>query len=342
MQSLSPRAHNAPAPADLLPFPKQSLSPHLVLRCTTCGGDLAELAYSALASNCAPLICRQCLFVTTQEKGMWRALREDRRSHFERFIKDYETVRRLEGRGSDVAHFYLALPNVDRTCRNSWQWTIRARTYAYLQRTILSAISSKTSLLNILDLGAGNGWMSYRLARQGHRPVAVDLVTNDFDGLGAGVHYQRVLPVMFPRFQAEFENLPFASRQFDCAVFNASFHYSEDYDRTLTEAIRCLRRGGLLVIADSPSYSREESGRQMLAERHESFQRTFGFKSDSLASREFLTQEILRELEVRHDIQWTTHRLWYGIQWACRPLIARMKGRREPSQFRIYTAQVSR
>ena len=39
--------------------------------------------------------------------------------------------------------------------------------------------------LRILDLGAGNGWMSYRLALQGHLPIAVDLLTNDRDGLGA-------------------------------------------------------------------------------------------------------------------------------------------------------------
>ena len=342
MQSVGTRAVNAPVPLDPLPFPKQSLSSHLALRCTACGGDLAVLPNRALLANCVPLICRQCHAVTMQEKGIWRALSEDRRSYFARFIVDYETVRRLEGRGSDDPQFYLSLPNSDRTGRNSWQWAIRARTYSYLRHKILPLISIKTSPLNILDLGAGNGWMSYRLSRLGHHPVAVDLLTNEFDGLGAGVHYQRVLPVMFPRFQAEFENLPFASRQFDCAIFNASFHYSEDYDRALAEAIRCLRCGGILVIADSPSYSREESGRQMLAERQESFQRTFGFRSNSLASREFLTQEILRRLEVRHDIQWATHRPWHGIRWACRPLVAHLKGRREPSQFHIYTARVSR
>jgi SAM-dependent methyltransferase len=105
------------------------------------------------------------------------------------------------------------------------------------------------------------------LAQLGHHPIAVDLQTNSFDGLGAAIHYQHSLPKLFPRFQAELDRLPFANGQFDCAIFNASFHYSENYDRTLAETIRCLRPGGTIVIADSPLYSREEVGLQLVEER---------------------------------------------------------------------------
>ena len=147
--------------------------------------------------------------------------------------------------------------------------------------------------------------------------------------------------MLFPRFQAELDRLPFETGQYDCVIFNASFHYSENYDRTLAEALRCLRPGGAVVIADSPFYTRNKSGQQMLEERRRSFQKMFGFRSDSLAGREYLTKEILLALEARHDVEWTTHRVWYGIRWACRPLVAKLKRRREPSQFRIYTARVS-
>src|SRR3546814_11906422 len=79
----------------------------------------------------------------------------------------------------------------------------------------------------VLDLGAGNCWMSYRLSLAGYRPCAVDLLTNDSDGMGAARHYRAHLPALFPRFQASFGQLPFADDQFDAAVFNASFPYSE-------------------------------------------------------------------------------------------------------------------
>lgn len=310
----------------------------LRLRCPECSASIGGMAYPALAQEHEPLACRECFATFAQEQGIWLALRGSRRPYFERFIREYETVRKMEGRGSEDPAFYLSLPYCDRTNRNSWQWTIRARTYKYIERNVLPAANGKQ--LTILDLGAGNGWLSYRLASLGHRPIAVDLLTNAFDGLGAAVHYRLALATVFPRFQAEFDRLPFETGQFDCAVFNASFHYSVNYDSTLSEAIRCLRPGGTVVIADTPSYKREESGCQMVAERRLFFQRRFGFASDSLASCEYITKDRLLALGAGHHLEWITHDVWYGFGWACRPLLARIRGRREPSQFRIYTAQV--
>jgi SAM-dependent methyltransferase len=308
------------------------------LRCPECSANLATMAYHALGLVHGPIECRECLATFAQEQGIWLALRETRRGYFARFIGEYETVRKAEGRGSEDPAFYLSLPYRDRTNRNSWQWAIRTRTYNYIERKFLPAINRKP--LAILDLGAGNGWLSYRLASLGHRPIAVDLQTNAFDGLGAAVHYRHALPMVFPRFQAELDRLPFETGQFDCAIFNASFHYSENYDSTLSEAIRCLRPGGTVLIADSPSYTRDESGRQMVEERRSLFQTRFGFPSDSLTSCEYITKERLLTLQTRHNLEWTTHRVWYGLRWACRPLVAKLKRRREPSQFRIYSAQV--
>jgi len=342
MQSLSATLTGArPQSATLREQASIPRAEYVGLCCPACNVHLVEMTYHALGREHEPIECVECGAVLRQARGIWLALPENRRAYFERFIREYEAIRKAEKRGSENALFYLSLPFHDRTERNSWQWAIRARTYAYLERQILPAISADLSeRLTVLDLGAGNGWLSHRLARQGQRPIAVDLQTNAFDGLGAAVHYQQVLPTLFPRFQAELDHLPFVDGQFDCAIFNASFHYSENYDRTLSEALRCVRPGGTIVIADSPCYSREEWGQQMVEERRKMFQEQFGFASDSLFSCEYLTDEKLLALEARHDLQWTTHEPWYGIRWACRPLVARLKRRREPSQFRIYTAQV--
>jgi SAM-dependent methyltransferase len=314
---------------------------YIGLRCPECNANLAPMAYQALDQTQKPIECHQCFALMEKECGIWLALAKNREKHFEEFIRNYEAVRKAEGRGSEDPEFYLSLPYRDRTERNSWQWTIRARTYKYIEHKILPEIRPHSSqALSVLDLGAGNGWLSYRLARLGHRPIAVDLQTNAFDGLGAATHYQHALPMLFPRFRAELDRLPFASRQFDCAIFNASFHYSEDYATTLAEALRCVRVGGALVIADTPFYTRDEYGQEMLRERRTLFQRQFGISSDSLASREYLTEESLAALEARHNLRWKTHDVWYGLRWACRPLVASVRRRRKPSKFRIYTAQV--
>jgi ubiquinone/menaquinone biosynthesis C-methylase UbiE/DNA-directed RNA polymerase subunit RPC12/RpoP len=326
-----------------LPEQESPRMPNVELRCSACGTEMPApaLPYRSLALEHTGLECHRCSTVLVQKRGIWLGLPHERLRYYARFLRDYEAVRKAEGRGSETSEFYLALPYQDQTRRNSWQWAIRARTYKFIEQKILRKLSDAHARpLMILDLGAGNGWLSYRLATSCHWPVAVDLQTNAYDGLGAAVHYRSALPTLFPRFQAEHDRLPFSDAQFDCAIFNASFHYSENYDNTLGEAIRCLRPGGTILIADSPTYTHEESGLQMLEERRQVFKRQFGFASDSLASCEYLTPERLLALEARHDLEWRTHRVWYGLRWACRPVMAKLKKRREPSQFLIYTAQV--
>ena len=280
--------------------------------------------------------CSLCSFEMHPDDGIMRALPAERSRHFAHFTQDYQRIRAAEGRASNSDSFYLDLPYRDITGRNSRQWQIRARTYDHLVHHVLYRNVAKGGL--ILDVGAGNCWMSYRLALAGYRPVAVDLVTNLFDGLGAARHYQSRLPSLFPRFQADMQHLPFQDAQFDAAIFNASFHYSEDYSATLRSILRCVRKSGVVIISDTPWYSREESGSEMLRERRAAFLKTYGTSSDALESQEFLTNERLRDLEEELSIRWKAHTPQYGLTWALRPLKAKLLRRREPSRFRIYVA----
>ena len=272
-------------------------------------------------------------------EGIVNALPPDRATHFARFIRDYEYIRTAEGRWSQDDDFYLSLPYKDVSGRNNKQWEIRARSYDYLMRHVLSR--NQLDGKRVLDLGAGNCWMSYRLAVAGYRPYAVDLLTNDRDGLGAGEHFRKHLPELFPRFQAELTHLPFQSEQFDAVIFNASFHYVEDYAAAMREALRCAKSGAIVIISDTPWYSRDESGKRMVAERNCSFIERFGTASDSIKSLEYLTDERLQFLEEKLGIRWIIYRPWYGLNWAIRPLIARLCNRREPSRFRIYATRKS-
>jgi SAM-dependent methyltransferase len=270
-------------------------------------------------------------------RGVIHALPPERAEHFAQFVADYEYVRAAEGRGSSSDDFYLGLPYRDISGTNSEQWRIRACTFDGLVEGVLKPALPPGS--RILDLGAGNCWLSFRLAQAGFRPCAVDLLTNECDGLGAGEHFRGHLDEFFPRFQAEMTHLPFQSGQFDAAVFNASFHYAESARAALKEALRCVKRGGLVIISDSPWYSREESGRAMLAERRGNFLRRYGTDSASMESIEYLTAEHLQHLEESLSISWTAFSPKYGFKWAMRPFVAKLRGRREPARFRIYAAR---
>ena len=84
---------------------------------------------------------------------------------------------------------------------------------------------------------------------------------------------------------------------FDLVVFNASFHYSENYEKTIAEAFAARVRRGSVIIADTPWYSDEQSGRRMLQERRAAFVTRYGFPSDSLSSLEYLTDQRLGDME---------------------------------------------
>ncbi len=334
------RTGTAHAKASSSSGPKVGLE--LRLQCPQCNTSIGRIREDDFPPEYL-LSCPNCFFQLRNEDGIWRVLKPGRVAHFERFMREYQTVRTAEGRGSEHYSYYLALPYKDLSGHNSEQWKIRALTYRYIERKILRELEDRNPAgMAILDLGAGNGWMSYRLSLRGHRPVAIDLMACEKDGLGAAIHYKQESPVLFPRFQAEFDSLPFEDNQFNVAIFNASFHYSEDYLATMGESIRCVRAGGTVIIADTAWYSRDDSGRRMVAERREAFTKRHGFPSDGIASEEYLTDERLGALEKHFGIRWQVHTPFYGVQWAMRPWVAKLKGRREPSRFRIYVAEVSK
>lgn len=255
-----------------------------------------------------------------------------------RFLEEYRQIRHAEGRGSDSSEYYRALPFQDITDRNSAMWQMRAATYRYFEKRILAPLESSVARpLDILDLGAGNCWLSYRLSLRHHRISAVDIFLDSRDGLAAARHY----PAKFAAIGAEFDHLPFPSSSFDLVIFNSSVHYSTDYDVTLAEALRCLRLDGRLVILDSPIYRKRIHGERMAAERHAEFERRYGFRSDAIPSIEFLDQPRMKDLARTFGLRWTVYRPWYGWQWHLRPVKAFLQRRRPPSRFWVFVGQAS-
>jgi SAM-dependent methyltransferase len=270
--------------------------------------------------------------------GIWCFLPPQRQAFYRPFVLDYEAIRLGEGRGSVDPAYYRALPFQDQTGQFSNDWRIRAASYrGLLREAVVSLEYPPGKQLKILDLGAGNGWLSYRLAQRGHHVAAVDLLTNTFDGLGAFRHYD----VCFTPMQAEYDRLPLTGGQADLVVYNASFHYSTDYLTTLKEAQRVLAPGGRIAIVDTPLYQDEKSGRAMVEERHKAFAARFGFPSDRLPSGNYLTFERLQSLSAILGIAWETITPFYGLRWLLRPLKARLLGRREPARFAVLVGRLS-
>jgi SAM-dependent methyltransferase len=289
--------------------------------------------------------------------GIWRCLPPERAATFAPFLRDYTSIRDAEGYGYDDLARLQRLPDVDPSEPLAWQWRMRAISFASLRRHVLEPIEHaddrrrmtderprldpssvvlrpSSGGLRILDLGAGVGWLSNRLAGLGHYPCAIDLNLDPRDGLGAARRYGGDWPCI----EAEFDRLPLADGQADLVIYNASLHYSTDYRITLAEALRVLGPGGRIVVLDSPIYRRDRSGRQMIAERQAAFACQHGTRSDALPNVGYLTWAMLRELGRELGLRWRIIRPWYGWSWALRPWRARLARKREPSTFALLVA----
>ena len=283
-------------------------------------------------SNQDTLGCPADQLTFPKDSGIRRFLLPERKELFDRFIKDYETIRLKEGRGTASPAYYQTLPFRDLSGKFTDAWQIRARSYQVFRDLILHpAESSAIRPLKILDLGAGNGWLSNRLAQRGHQVAAVDLTTNSYDGLGAWVYYE----TSFEPIQAEFDHLPLADVQCDLIIFNASIHYSVKYETTLCESLRVLKPWGQLVILDTPVYHNPSSGLQMVKEREAAFVRQYGIPSNSLPSENFLTDARIESLGNELRIKWDIYQPGYGLRWKLRPWLARLHREREPARFLV-------
>lgn len=257
-----------------------------------------------------------------------------------RFGAEYAQHRAAEGRGYS-GETLASLPYL-RSGPFAAQWRVRARSFDAFLRHVLRPMARKLDRpLSVLDLGAGNGWLSYRAALEGHSAIALDIRDDGVDGLGAAGPLMRRVPGKIERVVASFDAIPLAASSVDIAVFNASLHYALDLASTLKEATQVVRRGGRLVILDSPFYRRELDGLAMVAEKKAEGRDRFGERADALLALpfiEFLTRERLKAASAGSGLDWRRRRVLYPPSYELRPVRAALQGERRPSRFDLWTS----
>jgi len=160
-----------------------------------------------------------------------------RHSGSSHFREAYAAQRAAEGRRLDPERLrllpYLTEGPVAR------QWAVRARTYeAFVKRVLLPSLKECNGTPRLLDVGAGNAWLSHRAAAAGWDATAVDIRDDAVDGLGAASAFGGEDGLRFECVAASFDALPLAAQVVDVTVFNASLH-------TRPTSRSCLARRGV-------------------------------------------------------------------------------------------------
>jgi SAM-dependent methyltransferase len=289
----------------------------------------------ALATGVETLYCSACRERYDCRDGIWQFLPARRRKFYGQFLQEYRAVRVQEGWGRPDPAYHRSLPRVSRDDPQRTIWLIRERTFRLLlDRVVAPMERSHSGKLQILDVGAGNCWLTFRLAERGHRVAAVDISRDAADGLGAHVHYEPVGEDVTLA-QAEFDRLPFAGEQANLVIFNGSIHYARDFAMTLDETARVLRPDGRVVIMDSPVYRSAGSGLHMIRQREDEYERRYGFPSDALPMEGFLTWKRLDQVGVAVALTWTVIHPSLGLRVSARRWKASVLQRSEPARFPI-------
>ncbi|HVA93211.1 MAG TPA: class I SAM-dependent methyltransferase [Chloroflexota bacterium] len=219
----------------------------------------------------------------------------------EPFLHHYEAVRDGEGMGLplETVRWLPELPPHTYPRHLAALWRRRRQAYARLLGVVRQHGPDEDAGLNIVELGAGTGWLSWRLHNLGHQVVATDICPSPRHGLGMALRLPMTPPSgrEQPRFicvQASMDRLPFPDQQFDIAVAAASLHYARSVTRAVREAARVLAPGGLLVLIDTPLYETADGGESVVARRLVEQRERFGSDGAGTIGPCFLVRADLR------------------------------------------------
>jgi SAM-dependent methyltransferase len=213
-----------------------------VLGCPYCRGAL-ELY------DPKTILCSGCNRPFGYQDAIPVLLRHETIAQFAHFERQYREARLEEGWGPLDPAQALDLPCRQPNGHPVLYWQVRRQSFRALMRRLANEGPSPEAG-PVADLGAGIGWLSFRLAQAGYRVLAIDASLDKDFGLGAAAIYHSHRA--FLRVQGDIEYPPLQRGTLSLALFNASLHYAQDLEATLYRTAQSLRPGGYVIVLDVP------------------------------------------------------------------------------------------
>ncbi|HET7091240.1 MAG TPA: class I SAM-dependent methyltransferase [Anaerolineae bacterium] len=204
--------------------------------------------------------------------GVLRLLDAAFADRLESFTARLSAIREAEGkRLTDVSAYeglpYSQLESGDPAWRTEW----RLRCH---DLDILFRLVAGRSRRRVLDVGAWNGWLSHRLAAQGHDVTAVDYFDDACDGLAARKHYR----AHWRAIQMDLEDLAVLDEPFDVIVLNRCLAFFPDPVAGVISARRLLAEDGTLVITGLQFFRDAAPRARFIASQREAYRARYDFE----------------------------------------------------------------
>lgn len=136
--------------------------------------------------------------------------------------------------------YYEAIANR----RNIWKADQRSDLY-YQELIRYDAILQNLpkTIRNVLDLGCGDGYLSWLIAQKGYRVTGLDLSSNRLKKFGKVAQKREISQVI-----GDVTHTCFADESFDQIVCSEVMEHIENYQNVVSEAYRLLRSDGRFIV----------------------------------------------------------------------------------------------
>ncbi|PWT71823.1 MAG: SAM-dependent methyltransferase [Bacteroidetes bacterium] len=143
------------------------------------------------------------------------------------------------------------LPLISREHPHAAEWAIRKKSCDRLIRYL----ESKRNLLNILEVGCGNGWLSYQLSRiPGSKVIGSDINLTELEQAARVFDKNSKLKFFYGDIRTGILN----DLKFDIIVFAASIQYFPSLPEIMKVSLQLLHPAGEIHIIDSKLYEPAE------------------------------------------------------------------------------------
>lgn len=194
--------------------------------------------------------------------GIYSLIGKEELNKLNYFLKSFESFRELNKLKIKNTKLYDDLP----FSMHSSNWIERQKDIKLINKII----EGKTSL-NILDVGAWNGWLSNYLAKKNHNLVALDLFIDIYDGLGANKHYKS----KYTSIQVYPDEIFRIKEKFDLIIFNRNWAFFQNPQKVFDDAKQILSPKGSILFTGLAFYKNPIIIKKQLKEMDESFKKNY-------------------------------------------------------------------
>ena len=229
------------------------------MRCPTCEADAAPGEDVCPAGH-----------ALAGPDGVIRLLPEALRREVDALEADVTTWRREQGRTPLPGAALRDLPFGDAVAGDA-EWRLRRADLRLIRRELARLRPPRMGPLRVLDIGAWNGWLTARLASDGHAATALDLFAGP-EALGA----RHRMPGSWRAIQADPMDPGALGERFDAVILDRCLAYQPDPVAAVRAAAMIIDPGGLVIATGLAVPGDPELARLRLDGERVAFRARFG------------------------------------------------------------------